>query len=263
MNIKRKILILAVVFTALLAWTLTYGQNVFEPFWVSLFIAFGVYIGSFWVVRFEVNTLGFITALFPPAILTLFSSYIAQTGFDLFSPGTAMYLYIVLPMFFFSCYVSLVTANIVNTWTFKRVALAQVAATVFLFLSVFIFYLATLSFVKLDILPVILIGVGGVGGYLSFVNLWMAGAHLSDSLKLSSFVAVAVFFFGLALLFWPVPVEVYAAALTSIFFVVTGIATHSKKKTLDPLVWAEYLLIIVLFIAFMIATARWGIGGRI
>lgn len=263
MNIKQKIFILTAVFTGLLAWSLTYGRNVFSPFWVSTFIAFGVYLGLFWVVSFEVNALGFVTALLPPALLTFFSSYVTQSGFELFQPGTTLYLILILPIFFFSAYFSMTTANIVNTWTFKRVALAQVAATVFLFLSVFIFYLAAVSFVNFNIIPLLLIGTSGVGGYLAFVNVWMAGDKLADSIKLSSFIAVAVLFFGIALFFWPVPVEVYAAALTSIFFVATGIATHARKKTLDPLVWVEYLLIVVLLVAFMIATARWGIAGRL
>jgi|GEM_PF-5588642 len=263
MGIKQKIFILTAVFTAVLAWTLTLGRNVFSPFWISGFIAFLIYIGVFWVVNFEVNTLGFITALLPPALLVFFSSYVAQSGFELFAPGTRLYLLLTLPIFFFSTYFSMITANIINTWTFKRVALAQVAATVFLFLSIFIFYLAAFSFVQFGILPLTIFGSVGVGGYLVFVNMWLAGASVSDSLKLSAFMAVAVLFFGLALFFWPVPVEVYAAAMTSIFFVGTGIATHSRKKTLDLLVWVEYVLIIVLLVAFMIATARWGIGGRL
>ena len=263
MGIKQKIFILTAVFTALLAWTLTLGRNIFSPFWVSSFIAFGIYVGVFWVVNFEVNTLGFITALLPPALLTFFSSFVVQSGFELFAPGTQLYLFLVLPIFFFSTYFAMSAANIINTWTFKRVALAQVAATVFLFLSIFIFYLAVFSFVQFEILPLTILGSVGVGGYLFFVNLWLAGASIADSLRLSLFLAVALLFFGLALFFWPIPVEVYAGALTSIFFVGTGIATHSRKKTLDLLVWAEYLLIIVLLIAFMIATARWGIGGRL
>lgn len=263
MGIKQKIFILSAVFTVLLAWTLTLGRNVFSPFWVSSFFAFGIYIGVFWVVNFEVNTLGFVTALLPPALLVFFSSFTAQSGFELFQPGTRLYLVLVLPIFFFSSYFSMIAANIVNTWTFKRIALAQVAATVFLFLSIFIFYLAVFGFVQFKLIPLTIFGSVGVGGYLFFVNIWLAGASITDGLKMMAFMAVAILFFGLALCFWPVPVEVYAGALTSVFFVGTGIATHSRKKTLDFLVWAEYLLIIVLLVAFMIATARWGIGGRL
>lgn len=262
MKIRSKIFTVTTIISILLAWVLSYGRGVFDPLWLSIFIGLTVYVGVYWIVNFEVSAYGFIISLLPPALLAFFVSHVVQTGFAGFPTNSDIYLVVSTLFLFVLLYVSITTANIINTWTVKAVALAQVAATVFLFLSLVTFYFAFYALVSMHFLPVLLLGVVAAGGFLSFCNMWLAGIRLKDNAKLSVLISVVLTFFTVGLFFWPIPTEVYSGALASIFFVSTGIIIHSKKKTLDFWVWLEYLAVIFLVLGFIIATARWGVGGK-
>lgn len=264
MTIKRKIFFLIALLDVFLAWSISYGMGVFDPLWLAIFLALIVYVGLYWIVNFEVNTLGFVSVLGPPALLTMVGSYMVQSGFSGYMPGSGVYLGVSLAIFSGLMYVSLATANIINTWTFKRVALAQVASTVFLFLSLISFYfslLAIVSYVGQFVVAVVLASI--VGAFLYFCNMWLAEATSEESIRATVILTVLLGFFALVLFFWPVPVEMYSAALASVFFISTGITIHAKKKTLTFWVWVEYMVVLALVVTFLVNTARWGIAGRI
>lgn len=263
MTIKQKIFVICLALTIILALTLGGGQHIFDPIFVSLFIALIMYVGIYWVVNFDTNTMSFVTVFAPAALLAFATSYVAQTGFSLFSPGSTLYLIVACALFFFFIYISSLTANIINTWTFKNVALAQVAVTVFLLLSLVSFYFASFALISFKSLPIVVLGALVVGWFLAFCNIWLSGVKTVDSLKLSTLIACIVLFFSFVLFFWPIPTEMYAAVLASVYFVSSGVLTHAKKNTLNVWVWLEYLLILAIALGFLITTARWGIGGSI
>lgn len=264
MSVKTKAIILSSVVSALLLCAVTIWRGMFDYLGISLSLAALTYIGFYWALGFEVKPMGFLMALFPPSLFVLFDSWLIQIYSEEW-PILNATPYVIIPIivFLFILYSFLVTGNIINTWVYKKVALVQVARTVFLFLSIVTFYSSVLVAIRFQQIVWVLFVILSVGIFTTISNLWLSEIQWKDALLLASVVGLFLTGFSFVLFVWPIPIEVFSFGLAVVLFVITSMSIHVKNQTDDLITWIEHLILIAVVVWVIFTSARWGIGGKL
>ncbi len=252
---RQKFVLMAVFLTVILITTQTVSEN----------------------LRYQ--TIGFL------AISTLFLSIFALWG-EL--SGTRYFVLLLLPVYFvtgaslfyfllpvrwltrlpfaflfgISVYLLMLTSNIYNVAAIRTIALLRAAHAVgLLFSLVATFFLTNVLFSLHLPFYLIILGVAAVMGPLYLVGLW--SYELEEFVTRRVFVYSAIFTLvsaevGLVLSFWPIVPTAGALSMTTVMYVLLGLAQLHFEDKLKPRVFWEHIIVSLLVLIVIVISTRWG-----
>jgi len=263
MDKRQKVKILSFIMGVTLL--LSHGLNLQDSSLAALFSAVVIYFGLYWVLEFNVIGLRLIFVFILPI---LFDFMFVQQSLGLESSlnrDISSGIFIVVAIIFSILnYVIILTANILNVASIRKIPLLQVAQTSAYFFSVFLLFLV-LSFVQ------------GLG-YSIFFNLIL--------IFIFSFIVMYQLFWfiveGRSLLFWvtmvcamslalvyeilsffPISYVLLNISISALVYVFGGLVMHSAKKSLRGTMLIEYFVTLVILLVIIFATSDWGSFGSL
>jgi hypothetical protein len=225
----------------------------------AVLIASAVYFGLYWILEFNVVGLRLIFVFLLPVIFNfLFAESIFNSAYDL---GNWDGLNLIIALFFgFANYILILTANILNVASVKKIPLLQVAQTSLYFFTVFTCFLAFDALQSLEqstVLDILILIV------VLFVLIYQLLWFVVDSRKILFFttllldLALVLTYFVLS--FWPIPYLLVNLILSAVLYVLCGLVMHSAKKSLDKSTIFEYVMVLLIVIVITYYSLDWGI----
>jgi hypothetical protein len=168
----------------------------------------------------------------------------------------------VVVLYAIGMYAIMLTANIYTVASIRTIALlraAQAVGYVLTLLSLFLIYDSVLSYRYYPWINVLV--VAGVSFPLYLAGVWSVEASDQISSRLVGYAFVLGFVIGeisLVMSFWPVTITVGSLFLTTMGYILLGMAQHELSGRLfSQTVW-EYIAVGVAVFATMLLTTKWG-----
>lgn len=232
---------------------------------IAVFAAIIMYFGLYWVLEFEIVGLRLVFLFILP-VLFVFSFVERSVYFsEILGGGNSgqglLFLSVLLGVV---SYVIILTANILNVASLKKIPLAQVAQTSLYFFTVILVFLIT------DVIQSFETGV--------FIDLiWLAGATflavsqliwfvLSDMkmmFRISFVIILAVIFWYVVFSYWPISFLLLNLSVAVIFYILCGFVMHTAKKSLTRGTLIEYSILIISILFLIFLSSDWGSFGVI
>lgn len=252
---RQKFVLMAVFLTVILITTQTVPENL--RYQTIGFLAISTLFLSIFALWGELSGIKYFLLLLLPVYFV--------TGASLF--------YFLLPvrwltrlpfafLFGISVYLLMLTSNIYNVAAIRTIALLRAARAVgLLFSLVATFFLTNVLFSLHLPFYLIILGVVAVMGPLYLVGLW--SYELEEFVTRRVFVYCAIFTLvsaevGPVLSFWPIVPTAGALSMTTVMYVLLGLAQLHFEDKLKPRVFWEHIVVsLFVFVAIIIST-RWG-----
>ena len=221
---------------------------------MGVLIASALYFGLYWILEFNVIGLRLIFVFLLPII---FSFLFVQRSLALW--GDRGVGFPVAVLFSSMVYILILTANILNVSSIKKIPLLQVAQTSLYFfstISIFLMFDAVQGLETGTILDTLIVAVAGF--IIIYQLIWFIVESRSDIFYITLLINLILVLIYFTLSFFPIPYMLYNLILASVFYVITGLFMHSVKKSLSRSVFWEYVLVIVVIATITIASLDWG-----
>jgi len=158
-------------------------------------------------------------------------------------------------------YALLLTENIYNVAAIRTIALLRAAHSVGFVLTLLTYFLLTQTILafRLWALPN-MIGVGLLGGILSYSSLWameLDSGLNRRTLRLTILVAVIQMEISWVLSFWPIRTTLLALFYTTTFYGITGLAQQYLTDRLYKRTVIEFLTVVTIVFLIVLFSARW------
>lgn len=252
---RQKFVLMAVFLTVILITTQTVPENL--RYQTIGFLAISTLFLSIFALWGELSGIKYFLLLLLPVYFV--------TGASLF--------YFLLPvrwltrlpfafLFGISVYLLMLTSNIYNVAAIRTIALLRAAHAVgLLFSLVATFFLTNVLFSLHLPFYLIILGVAAVMGPLYLVGLW--SYELAEFITRRVFVYCAIFTLvsaevGLVLSFWPIVPTAGALSMTTVMYVLLGLAQLHFEDKLKPRVFWEHIIVSLLVFIVIVISTRWG-----
>lgn len=254
MQKRTKIGLLSVTMGVLLL--LSPALRVANPALFAVLAASILYFGLYWVLEFSVIGLRLIFVFILPIIFTfLFIQRILGVSLGV---GVGISLPLAV-LFAVLVYVLVLTANILNVASIKKIPLLQVAQTSLYFfttITVFLMFDAVQSLEASTVLDTLIISVSlFVLIYQLFWFIFESRKDLLQATLVTDFLLVLAYFI---ISFFPIPYLLFNVVLSALFYIFIGLFMHSIKKSLVGNMVIEYILIIIALILLTVISFDWG-----
>lgn len=262
MNKRSKAILLSIILG--IAFLPSWRLKIENPSLAAIFVASIIYFGLYWVLEFNIIGLRlFFIFLLPVMFNFMFVQSALNLGgrFLLKIEGIEILIAIIFGVL---NYIVILTANILNVSSVRKIPLLQVAQTSLYFFSVFLSFMVFDSIQRIGFSPVIgLLIVFAI----SFLILYQLFWFIIEDRKLLFFVVLSTNFVlilvYLVLLFWPIHPILFNILMTAIVYVLSGLVMHSVKKSLTRSMELEYAIIIFALLIAVIFTSNWNSFGAI
>lgn len=269
MSTRTKALIVSVVITILFQ---ALQELTFPSKWDDIsylikgfVVSIVMFLGVFWVSNFNIQGRRFVTILFTPSysvfILSIFLELVLFENISRVRERTFSVIF--LAAFLVYNYLHILTVNILNVTSLKKIPLGQAGKAseyVFTLITLFITFLVVFS--STIGLGVKLLGVFGITFLYVYSNFWLLPFSRRDLLILVIGIALLTSGSAVILSFWPLGAELMSLYLIIFLYVLIGLGLEISDKV-SVLIWIEYMFLIFfgLFLVFKLST--WGINGSI
>ncbi len=214
------------------------------------------YLGAAFALREDLGGIEWMTLLIPP---TLYSAAVALFYFLL--PPRWLTRIPIAALYAIGLYAFLLTENIYNVAANRTIALLRAARSVGFLLTIFTFYLLTLTVISFRAYPVgTTIIISGLSFLHIFPSLWLmelTGQVSRRIIAMSIALSVVLGELAWVLSFWPVPTAMIALLMSSVFYSTVGMGQeYLANKLYKKTVIGFFLVCIFVFIAALFTT-RW------
>ena len=257
-RVRVIILSVALGITLLLGWEL----QAESPSLAAVLVASIMYFGLYWVLEFEVVGFRLVYVFILPVLFDfMFVQRILSSEIRVFG-GVEGGELIVAVLFALLNYVLILTANILNVASVRKIPLLQVAQTTSYFFSVFLSFLTFDMIQDMELSPIMDILIVGVVFYLIIHQLlWFVIEDRRVLLHSTIAIDLLVVLIYLVMSFWPIPYFLLNTFLSGVVYVLCGYVMHSAKRSLARNTELEYSLIMVILLLLVMLTSDWGSFG--
>lgn len=262
MNKRSKAILLSIILG--IAFLPSWRLKIENPSLAAIFVASIIYFGLYWVLEFNIIGLRlFFIFLLPIMFDFMFIQSTLSLGSRFLMNVEGVELFIAI-IFGILNYIIILTANILNVSSVRKIPLLQVAQTSLYFFSVFLFFLVFDSIQRIELSPVIDIFLIFT---LSFLILYQLFWFIIEDKKLLFFTVLsadfALILVYIVLSFWPIHPILFNILMTAVVYVLSGLVMHSIKKSLTRGTELEYAIIILVLLITVIVTSNWNSFGSI
>ena len=220
------------------------------------FLALMTFIGSAFGLREDLQGIEWFTLLVP---ITMYSAAVSLFYFLL--PARWLTRIPVAGLYAIGLYALLLTENIYNVAANRTIALLRAARSVGFLLTIFTFYLLTLTALSFRLLaPWNMVCVLIIGFLHALPALWTMelGGKVSKRV-LSIAIAISVVLGELvwALSFWPMPTTMVALLLSAVFYSTVGMGQEYLDNKLYKKTAIEFFLVCLLVFVAALLTTKW------
>ncbi len=252
MQKRTRIGVLSVLMGVLLL--LSPSFHIGNPALFAVLVASVMYFGLYWVLEFNVIGLRLIFVFLLPIIFTfLFVQRLLSAW------GSGAISFPIAVFFAILTYVLILTANILNVASVKKIPLLQVAQTSLYFFSTVTVFFAFDAIQGLEmgtILDVLIIAL--VGFIITYQLMWFILESRADLFNAALMIDLALVMIYFALSFFPIPYMLYNLVLATVFYILSGLFMHSAKKSLTVGIIIEYVVVIAVISTISILSLNWG-----
>ena len=267
MSVRNKTLIVSVVLTLLFQVLEEVNINVggITTLARAFVIALVLFLGIFWVTNFNVQGQRFLTILLTPS----YSLFILSIFLELVIFGNIVrirdrtFSILLLGFFGLYTYLQILTVNILNISSLKKIPLGQAAKAaqyVFSLISLFMTYLILFSS-ELNILIRIVV-IFFATALFCYSNFWLLPIATNDIARLIFGISLLITTFSIVFSIWPISAELISLFLVVFLYIILGLGLELSEK-IAFIIWAEYSFLIVISILLILNTANWGINGTL
>lgn len=260
MTKRAKVIILSVALgiTLLLGWRL----RTESPSLVAVLVATIMYFGLYWVLEFEVVGFRLVYVFVLPVLFNfMFVQRILSSETRIFG-GVEGGELIIAVLFGVLNYILILTANILNVASIRKIPLLQVAQTSSYFFSVFLSFLTFDMIQDMELSPVMDILIVGVVFYLIIHQLlWFVIEDRHTLLHSTIAIDLSVVLIYLVMSFWPIPYFLLNTFLSVVIYVLCGYVMHSSKRSLTRNTELEYGFIMITLLLLVVFVSNWGSFG--
>lgn len=202
------------------------------------------------------------TFYYPILILPFFYTLSFELFYPLL-PGRLLTRLMLTFLYAFGLYSLFLTQNIFAVSAIKTINLQRSARIVsFVITIIVLFFLTNVIFslrLPFYISPIIIFALTF---FLNFQSLWVynpAREAVSEAIKLSFLISLAISELSVILNLWPIDASIYSIFLTGIFYAYSGL-THAwvEKRLFRGVLW-EYIWVGFLAIIILLFFSKWGI----
>lgn len=252
MQKRTRIGILSVLMGVLLL--LSPSFRIGNPALFAVLFASVLYFGLYWVLEFNVIGLRLIFVFLLPIIFTFL---FVQRLLSIWGGGAISFPIAVL--FSLLTYILILTANILNVASVKKIPLLQVAQTSLYFFSTVTIFFAFDAVQGLEMGTVLdLFIVALVGFLITYQLMWFIMESRRDLINAVLMIDLALMMIFFTLSFFPIPYMLYNLILAAVFYVLSGLFMHSAKKSLTRSVVIEHVVVIAVISIISILSLDWG-----
>lgn len=223
------------------------------------------FIGLYWVLAFRVKGIRFITILgyasFLVFVQSLFLELIVFQNIGRISEKTISL--IALAFFGLVIYLLILTVNILNVSYVSRIPLAQAAKAANFLYTLFGAYFSFLLLFKIglgDIVKLIVFIL--VVSLLTLNILWFKKESFRQLFGETSALVLCMVTLYIALIIWPLQVEVSSMVYTVVFYILLGLGLEERETT-SVLMRIEYLILMIIVVFLLLKLVVWGINGPV
>jgi len=221
-----------------------------------VFLAFVTYVSSAFVLREDLDGIEWVTLLIPP---TLYSAAVALFYFLL--PSRWLTRIPVAGLYAIGLYALLLTENIYNVAANRTIALLRAARSVGFLLTIFTYYLLTLTVVSFHAYPFFISFLILIISFLHiFPSLWLMELTREPSKKvlvLSGLLSLVFAELAWVLSFWPIPTSMNALLMASVFYSTVGMGQEYLANKLYKKTVIEFFLVCLFVFVIALFTTRW------
>ena len=260
MTKRVKVIILSVVLgiTLLFGW----GLRTESPSLAAVFVASIMYFGLYWVLEFEVVGFRLVYIFVLPVLFDfMFVQRILSSEIRILG-GVEGGELIIAVLFGVLNYILILTANILNVASVRKIPLLQVAQTSSYFFTIFLSFLTFDMIQDLNLSPIMDILIVVVVFYLIIHQLlWFVIEDRNMLLHSTIAVDFLLVLIYLVMSFWPIPYFLLNIFLSGIMYVFCGYIMHSAKRSLTGGTELEYGFIMIVLLFLVMAASDWGSFG--
>lgn len=260
MTKRAKVIALSIVLglTLLLGW----GLRTESPSLVAVFAASIMYFGLYWVLEFEVIGFRLVYVFILPVLFDfLFVHQLLSSDVKIFGQVQGGEIIIAL-LFGALNYILILTANILNVSSTRKIPLLQVAQTSSYFFSVFLSFLTFDMIQGLGLSPIVDILIIFLFIYvITHQLLWFIIEDKKLLLHSTIAIDLAIVALYFVMSFWPMPYFLFNILLSGVVYVLYGYVMHSVKRSLTGNTELEYAVITALLLVLVIFASDWGSFG--
>jgi len=257
---RTKVIILSVALgvTLLLGWRL----RAESPSLTAVLVASIMYFGLYWVLEFEVVGFRLVYVFILPVLFNfMFVQRILSSEIRIFG-GVEGGELIIAVLFGILNYILILTANILNVASIRKIPLLQVAQTSSYFFSVFLSFLTFDMIQDMELSPIMDILIIGVVFYLIIHQLlWFVIENRRSLFHSTIVIDLLIVLIYLVMSFWPIPYFLLNIFLSGVMYVLCGYIMHSAKRSLTRNTELEYVFIMIVLLFLVIFTSDWGSFG--
>ncbi len=214
------------------------------------------YGASAFVLREDLEGVEWMTLLIPP---TLYSAAVALFYFLL--PARWLTRIPIAALYAIGLYAYLLTENIFNVAANRTIALLRAARSVGFLLTIFTFYLLTLTVISFRGYPFWTTVLIILFSFLHiFPSLWVMELERKPSRRvvvLSMSLSVVLGELAWAVSFWPMPTAMVALLLSAVFYSTVGMAQEYLANKLYKKTVLEFFLVCFLVFIVSLFTTHW------
>lgn len=266
---RQRILVVATCVVMLVFGLRTLGNEewgVLQILEIALLASVLTYVGLMWALRFDIQKGGYFTVLPLPSLFVF--GYVLFVELFFFVHFQRIYealLFVILLAVFMGVLVIVfLTANILNVSITKKIPLLQVAHTSSYIITLFNTFFLAFFFMSLG-LNIYLTSVLLMCfyGYTIFLHLSHFGLRSQLVLWYSAAIALISGSLALVMMLWPTETLFRVLLPTIAIYIGVGLVMHDAKQIVRTLINWEYLFIVLLVLAIIMANSVWGIGGKL
>ncbi|MFH0749565.1 MAG: hypothetical protein V1917_01450 [Candidatus Gottesmanbacteria bacterium] len=214
------------------------------------------YAGTAFVLREDLGGIEWVTLLIPPM---LYSAAVALFYFLL--PPRWLTRIPIAGLYAIGLYAFLLTENIYNVAANRTIALLRAARSVGFLLTIFTYYLLTLTVVSFRSDPLWTTLIMTCLSFLHiFPSLWLmelTGKASRRIIVMSIALSVVLGELAWVLSFWPMPTAMIALLMSSVFYSTVGIGQEYLANKLYKKTVIEFFLVCIFVFAAALFTTKW------